>query len=1031
MPESDPSRTQLDIGGDEIADGDLVAELSALGFDDAVEIGRGGFGIVYRCSEAALDRTVAVKVLTVDLDENRERFVREQKAMGRLTGHPNIVGVLQVGETEDGHPFLVMPYHPQGSLEERIRRLGPRPFDEVLRVGVKIASALEATHHLDILHRDVKPANILLTDYGEPALCDFGIAHISGGFKTSAGLITGSPAFTAPEILSGEPPTEATDVYGLGSTLFCALTGHAAFERRSGEQVVTQFLRITSESAPDLRDSGIPEELSAVIELAMSHNPSERPTAIELGEQLRRVQSDLGLPVDAMPLQPGSEQQVDTATPRAGLRRTSGRRDTGFLPLELTSFVGRRRQLARLENLLSASRLVTLTGIGGVGKTRLALQAVSRVQQNFSDGVRLAELGDLHDAAVLVDVIAAAVGVRNLSGPSTRKVLIDFLATRQLLLVLDNCEHLVEAVAELAEALLRTCPELSILATSREALGVGGESMLAVGPLDFPDPATEPTLRALAGYDAVKLFTERAAAAVPGFKLTEENRLCVVQICARLDGLPLAIELAAARLRAMSADQILSRLDDRYALLTHGDRGGPTRQQTLQWCIGWSYDLCTPVEQRLWARLSVFAGSFELEAAEDVCGDDLAAADLEDALSALVDKSILVREQSGGAIRFQMLETVQDYGREILDNSGDTLQLCRRHRNWYARLVSEAEIEWIGPHQLDWISRLKQELPNLRRALDFGLAEENGGGLRMAAVLYPFWLLGGRLGEGRTWIERTLAHSAGAPDLYRAKALYSACSLASLTASQGDLPAATEPAAALRRLAEQATDPAIAALAAAANGLTAFMRGDPACAITGLAGAVEALHTSGELLWQIDALQWYGFSCDLHGDYSRALACQEQVLALTQSHGEMVFRSWSLWHMGVVFFRQGEFDHATQSLTDGLRLTRLTGDPLVTANILEALAWIAAEQHDAHRAAVLLGSAEALGREAGSPTVLFPYLLGYHEVCTRYIHGELDAKAFDVALREGSSTSLDAAVAFALGERRRTTTRRRLVRRRA
>lgn len=265
--DSDPFRTQRDVGPA------VVSQLNAAGFADAEEIGRGGFGIVYRCTQAALDRVVAVKVLITELDEHRERFLREQRAMGRLTGHPNIVGVLQVGQTTGGYPYLVMQYHRQGSLEARISRLGLLPVEEVLRIGVKIAGALESAHRLDILHRDVKPANILLTDYGQPALSDFGIAHITGGFTTAAGTFTGSPAFTAPEILSGEPPSQASDTYSLGATLFAALTGHAAYERKSGEQMVAQFLRIATEPVPDLRDIGIPEAVSAVIEKAMARDP--------------------------------------------------------------------------------------------------------------------------------------------------------------------------------------------------------------------------------------------------------------------------------------------------------------------------------------------------------------------------------------------------------------------------------------------------------------------------------------------------------------------------------------------------------------------------------------------------------------------------------------------------------------------------------------------------------------------------------------------------------------------------------------
>ncbi len=283
-----------------------ATELADVGFDAPEEIGRGGFGAVYRCTQADLDRTVAVKVLLVDLDEDdRARFFREQRAMGRLTGHPNIVNILQVGATDSGRPYIVMPYHPQDSLDARIRRDGPLPLDYVLRLGVKMAGAVESAHRLSILHRDVKPANILLTDYGEPELTDFGIAHVSGGFETSAGTVTGSPAYTAPEILGGDPPSPMTDVYGLGATLFSALTGHAAFERRSGEQIVAQFLRITTQSVPDLRVRGMADDVSAVIARAMSRAPDQRPaTAADFGEELRQLQSDHGLPIDEMALRP-------------------------------------------------------------------------------------------------------------------------------------------------------------------------------------------------------------------------------------------------------------------------------------------------------------------------------------------------------------------------------------------------------------------------------------------------------------------------------------------------------------------------------------------------------------------------------------------------------------------------------------------------------------------------------------------------------------------------------------------------------
>ena len=463
-----------------------AAELGGAGFADVREIGRGGFGVVYRCIQGELDRTVAVKVFTVELDEeNRARFFREQRAMGRLTGHPNIVNILQVGATGSGLSYIVMPYHSQDSLDVWIRRGGPLPVEEALRLGVKIAGALESAHRLGVLHRDVKPANILLSDYGEPELADFGIAHISGGFETATGAVTGSPAYTAPEVLGGDPPSPAADVYGLGATLFSALTGHAAFERRSGEQVVAQFLRITTQAVPDLREHGIPEDVSAVIARAMSREPGARPaTAADFGEELRGLQRAHGFPVDEMALRAEADARGNGEQPTSLGGRLSQPSSTlgatGTLPLELTSFVGRRHELTEAKNLLAGSRLVTLTGIGGVGKTRLAMRIAASVQREYADGVRLVELGELREGSSLVDAVAAAVGVRDYSARPLREVLIEHLAVQELLLVLDNCEQVVDAVAELAAHLLRVSPRLRMLATSREPVGIGGEAVLRV-----------------------------------------------------------------------------------------------------------------------------------------------------------------------------------------------------------------------------------------------------------------------------------------------------------------------------------------------------------------------------------------------------------------------------------------------------------------------------------------------------------------------------------------------------------------------
>src|SRR6516165_923138 len=351
---------------------DLPAELRGAGFEDAAEIGRGGFGVVYRCAQPLLDRAVAVKVLTADLDpENLDRFLREQHAMGRLSGHPNIVTILQVGTTSTGRPFIVMPYHAKNSLEALIRRHGPLDWHEAVRIGVKLAGALEAAHRAGILHRDVKPGNILLSEYGEPELTDFGIARMAGGFQTATGVITGSPAFTAPEVLEGNTPTPASDVYSLGATLFCALTGHAAFERQSGEKVVAQFLRITSQPIPDLRERGFPAEVAAVIERAMARDPAARPaSAAALGDELREVQRTSGTAVDEMarPVELGVERQTSPVSASPVRRDTlAAFQATPTPPTPATKY----RPPVPTRSLVARNRLLDVLRAGG--RRRFAL----------------------------------------------------------------------------------------------------------------------------------------------------------------------------------------------------------------------------------------------------------------------------------------------------------------------------------------------------------------------------------------------------------------------------------------------------------------------------------------------------------------------------------------------------------------------------------------------------------------------------------------------------------------------------------
>ncbi|MFD6392100.1 protein kinase [Nocardia sp. NPDC060259] len=1016
MTGSDPHATQRDTSGS------VVAELAAAGFDDAVEIGRGGFGTVFRCAQPSLDRMVAVKVLIADLDEeNRARFFREQRAAGRLTGHPNIVSVLHAGTTGGDRPYLVMPYYAHGSLDARLRGSGPLDLQQALRLGVKLAGALETAHRCGVLHRDAKPANILFTVYGEPALADFGIAHIAGGFHTATGVVTGTPAFTAPEVIAGAPPGPAADVYGLGATLFAAITGHAAFERRSSEQVVAQFVRIASEPIPNLRDYSIPEDVGSVVERAMGADAGGRPSAAELGAQLQASQRRHGFPVDEMAVHTPqaddagsleSEEPFPAVLPRGGFSRSPAGGDRrGTVPAELTSFVDRRTELTEATNALSSSRLVTLTGTGGVGKTRLAVRVAAGAKARFADGVAFVELGEVRDESLVVGIVAGALGLPDRSVRPLREILVEFLSDRELLIVLDNCEHVVSAVAELAGSLLRACSGLRILATSREPIGVDGESLLPIRPLAVPDPDRLP--RSLSQHDAVKLFADRAGAAVAGFEITDDNMITIARICRQLDGLPLPIELAAARLRAMSPDQILQRLTDRFTLLIRGTRSAPPRQQTLRMCIDWSHDLCTPAEQQVWAQLSVFAGGFDFDAARFVCGGAPEAADLLDTLASLVDKSILVREESGASVRFRMLGTVREYGREKARIAGDYLELCRRHRDWCERKAQDAYAGWAGAQVLEWITRLRRDQSNLRQALEFCVSDSPAVGLRIAAAIWPFWFCQGALSEGRRWLDRLLACRTGPLTVDEAAARYGACVMAAV---QGDLPAAAVVVREGRTLTEQTTDPLIRAHIDFADGVVALFDRNLDSARRYLEKAIGVYAQRGDVLFQIDAGTNLGLTYQLRHDIDRAIECYEHALALADESGETIYRSYLLCSLAVALWRQGNPARATKLLGSALQVSRTVNDRTNSSACLQVMAWIAAEQRDAERAVVLTAAAEQIGRSVGTGPVLIPDMAVYQEECVRFTRQATTEKTYSAARREGAALSVDAAIAYALRE---------------
>jgi non-specific serine/threonine protein kinase len=475
----------------------------------------------------------------------------------------------------------------------------------------------------------------------------------------------------------------------------------------------------------------------------------------------------------------------------------------------------------------------------------------------------------------------------------------------------------------------------------------------------------------------------------------------------------LAIELAAARLPAMSPEQILGRLTHRYTLLTRSNRGAPTRQQTLRLCIDWSFELCTACEQLVWGRLTVFAGSFELDAAEAVCATGLAPGELLDTLTSLVEKSILIREEQGSVVRFRMLETLREYGYEKLEQTGEDVPVRRRHRDWYEALALDAEADWISTRQADWITRLKREQPNLRDALEFSVDDDPAAGLRTAAALRWFWGSQGGYSEGRRLLDRLLARQSGPPTLEWVKALYCASVMANL---QGDLQAGTTLVEQARTLTAHTSDPMMRALVAYADGMLALYSGDLPHASSHLETALTEFSERGERTLETSILYSLGLAYGLSGSTQRAIECHERVLAITERYGEKTYRAHSLWAMGIAVWRQGDTDHAFRLVEQALKLARQVQSPRVAASCIEALAWIACERRDAARAAVLMGAAEGLARSVGSSAVIHSNLLVYQEESDQKARKKLGGAAFAAFHCKGQGMSFDAAIAYALDE---------------
>jgi predicted ATPase/class 3 adenylate cyclase len=691
------------------------------------------------------------------------------------------------------------------------------------------------------------------------------------------------------------------------------------------------------------------------------------------------------------------------------------------LPVQLTSFIGREPQMAEVKGRLSAARLLTLSGAGGTGKTRLALQVAADELDTFSDGVWLVELAPLSDPGLVPQSVATALGVREEVGRPRLATLTDALRARHLLLLLDNCEHVVEACARLADGLLRACPELKILATSREALRIAGETTYQVPSLAFPERVDDRAVRSathdatrITQYEAVRLFIDRAVVVATNFAVTDINAPAVAQICRRLDGIPLAIELAAARVRSISAEQIAARLDDQFHLLTGGSRT-LQRHQTLRALIDWSHDLLTEPERALLRRLSVFAGGWTLEAAEAVCSDDpsqgfILSAAVMDLLDGLVNKSLVAVTPEQPTMRYQMLETIRQYARERLAASNEERQVRAQHLEYFLGLAQSGEIDVVGREDPVYFQVLETELDNLRAALDWSLTGHKApeDALRLAGTLRFLWNISYQT-EGMKWLTAALEKNEHAVAGLRAKTLNGIALVASY---QGNYPQMKTVCKESAVLAHEANDKHETALALELLGVATAMEGD-------LEDGISLLQQTRNLARQEDDKWMQGFHCvDLgyavmrKGDYSDAETIFNQGVKVSREIGMKINEAYCLTFLAALKMRKKKFRQARNDLKESARIfidVRDTFGPMMS---LIYFAELAKAESKPEVAAKLFAAVAAICKAAG--TTIFPLERATLDRSVTELRTELLEASFNAAWVEGQAMTLAQALAYAL-----------------
>jgi len=938
---------------------------------------QGGMGSVYQAEDQRLKVPVAIKQ-TIRTDTSfAKAFAREARTLAMLR-HPALPTVSDYFTEGDGH-FLVMQFIPGADLATQLaQREAAFPLDQVLRWADQLLDALGYLHQQSppVIHRDIKPHNLKLTGEGRIVLLDFGLAKRAGPqTQTGApGSLAGyTPAYAPLEQIQSEGTDARSDLFAVAATLYQLMTGRkpANALQRASELLAGRADPLV---APQDINPQIAPPVAAILLRALELDRARRPaSAAELRTLLH--QANLAEPT----LVPGADSPNATAEASVAAKtRLAIATPPNNLPAQLTPIVGRAAEIAALMSLLRRTdcHLVTLTGPGGSGKTRLSLKVAAKIidssspsdDEAFADGVFFVSLASIRDADLVGITIAQALDVREAAGQPIADTLRAYLRDKGLLLVLDNFEQVIAAAPMLID-MLSAAPRLKLLVTSREALRVRGEQEFPVPPLALPDPAHLPGHADLTQYPAIDLFVQRAQAVRSDFALTDANAAAVAAICARLDGLPLAIELAAARTRLVAPQTLLERLRSRLRLLTGGARDLPARQQTLRNTIDWSYDLLDAGEQQLFRRLAVFVGGRTLEAAEAVCNADSALPfELLDGLTSLLDKSLLYQVDSAPPKgypepRFMMLETIWEYAHEQLIASGEQAALRQAHAAYYVEFAERATAHLSGPQQIDWLARISEEAGNLRAALEW--AHESGAyelGLRLCVALSSYWDNRSELTEGRRWFQLMLDHHEGAPEALVARAFDGAGVLAM---DQGDYRRAQELLERSLSLRRALGDQREIVLSLNSLGNLAKQRGDHISA--------RALHTEslgirralGDQRGVAMSLGNLGNIARQQGDYAAARALFEECLATFRVLQDTIYVAATLLNIATVAHEQGQYAEGRALYEQALELKRALGDRAGIATILDNLGNLVSEQGLFAEGRQFYEESLALSRELG------------------------------------------------------------------